>query len=123
MTTNSDIHTAFRIIDANANRCQEGLRVVEDFARFSLNDKHLATHYKGLRHETASLLASFPPLSLAGARHTPGDVGTQIDAPDEYLRPSALGVAIASQKRAEQAMRCIEEYTKTVAPAAAPRAW
>ena len=121
MTTNSDTHAAFRIIDANANRSLEGLRVVEDFARFALNDKHLATQYKGLRHDLASVLATLTPLSLAAARHTPGDVGTQIEVPDEYVRESNLSVATASQKRAEQALRCIEEFAKMLTPVAAAR--
>ena len=116
MATNSDTNAAFRIIDANTNRSLEGLRVVEDFARFALNDKYLATQYKGLRHELASVLAQLPQLPLIAARHTPGDVGTQITAPDEYARENALGVALASQKRIEQALRCIEEYAKTIVP-------
>ena len=116
MTTNSDTNSAFRIIDANVNRSLEGLRVVEDFARFRLNDQHLSTQYKGLRHDLASTLATLPQRALSAARHTTGDVGTQIKAPDEYLRRSTDSVAIASQKRGEQALRCIEEYTKIVAP-------
>ena len=116
MTTNPDANAAFRIIDANVNRSLEGLRVVEDFARFALNDKHLATQYKELRHELVSVLATMSQLVLTAARHTPGDVGTQIEAPDEYARESAFKVAIASQKRIEQAFRCIEEYTKIVVP-------
>lgn len=121
MPTNSDAHAAFRIVDANANRALEGLRVVEDYARFALNDKHLATQYKGLRHDLASVLATLPPQALSSARHTPGDVGTQIEAPDEYIRDAVIQVAIASQKRVEQALRCIEEYTKTILPGAASR--
>ncbi|MDA1054449.1 MAG: thiamine phosphate synthase [Planctomycetota bacterium] len=116
MTSNSDAHAAFRIIDANANRSLEGLRVVEDFTRFCLNDKHLATQYKGLRHELAAVLAQMPQLALMAARNTPGDVGTKIEADDEYTRDSGLSVALASQKRVEQALRCIEEYVKTVVP-------
>lgn len=120
MTTQSDATAAFRIIDANTNRALEGLRVIEDFARFGLNDKHLATQYKGLRHEVVAVLAQMPQRALTAARHTPGDVGTQIEAADEYVRKNLLGVAIASQKRVEQALRCIEEYAKTVAPDGAP---
>lgn len=115
MTTNSDIHAALRIIDANTNRSLEGLRVVEDFARFRLNDKHLASLYKESRHELVTALASLPQQALLAARDTSGDVGTQIEASDEYSRDSAVDVAVASQKRVEQALRCIEEYAKTVA--------
>ncbi len=120
MTTNLDANAAFRILDANTNRSLEGLRVVEDFARFALNDQHLATQYKELRHKLVSVLAQVPQLALTAARHTPGDVGTQISAPDEYTRDNTFSVAIASQKRTEQAFRCIEEYAKTVVPDVSP---
>ncbi|MBC8355469.1 MAG: thiamine phosphate synthase [Planctomycetes bacterium] len=120
MTTNSIANSALRIIDANTNRSLEGLRVVEDFVRFCLNDKHLATQYKEIRHSLVAVLAQLPQQDLAAARHTPGDVGTQIEASDEYTRESASSVAIASQKRVEQALRCIEEYSKTIEPNIAP---
>jgi thiamine-phosphate pyrophosphorylase len=40
-----------RIIDVNANRCAEGLRVVEEIARFSLEDGGLTGRLKEIRHE------------------------------------------------------------------------
>ncbi|MBC22660.1 MAG: thiamine phosphate synthase, partial [Phycisphaerae bacterium] len=39
-----------RVIDANANRAREGLRVLEDAARFCLEDVQLTTQAKTLRH-------------------------------------------------------------------------
>ncbi|MCK4863503.1 MAG: hypothetical protein KAS25_04355, partial [Dehalococcoidales bacterium] len=40
-----------RIIDANINRIGEGLRVLEEFARLSLNDTDLTQQLKNMRHE------------------------------------------------------------------------
>ena len=40
-----------RLIDANLDRLSEGLRVLEDTARFILNDGHLAASVKEIRHE------------------------------------------------------------------------
>ncbi len=121
MPTESDNTAAFRIIDANANRSLEGLRVVEDFARFALNDKHLAAQYKELRHELAAVLAILPQQALMASRHTTGDVGTEIAATGEYHRESLHDVAVAGQKRVEQALRCIEEYAKVVGAEVAPK--
>jgi hypothetical protein len=39
-----------RLIDANANRAREALRVVEDYCRFVLNDETLSGSLKSLRH-------------------------------------------------------------------------
>lgn len=121
MTLSSESHAACRIIDANANRSQEGLRVVEDFARFGLNDSYLATEYKELRHQLAEVLAMLPSDELTASRDTLGDVGTEIEATCEYERANLYQVALASQKRVEQALRCIEEYSKTLQPDIARR--
>ena len=45
-----------RIVDAAANRAAEGLRVVEDYVRFVLDDAHLTSQLKRLRHELAEAL-------------------------------------------------------------------
>ena len=49
-----------RMIDASINRATEGLRVVEDFARFLLDDPHLTALTKDLRHELTAALAAIP---------------------------------------------------------------
>ena len=41
-----------RILDANANRAREALRVLEDYARFVLNDPTLSADLKSIRHTT-----------------------------------------------------------------------
>ncbi|MFO0264022.1 MAG: hypothetical protein ACK53V_20525, partial [Planctomycetota bacterium] len=52
--TTSEEHSrsiaTLRILDAAINRAGEGLRVVEDFARLALNDRHLSQLTKRLRH-------------------------------------------------------------------------
>jgi thiamine-phosphate pyrophosphorylase len=105
-----------RIIDASANRAGEGLRVVEDYLRFVLDDAHLVSVCKQLRHNLAAALAEISPTERLAARDTPGDVGTQITTPAELARSTAEEVAGASLKRAEQALRSLEEYSKVVSP-------
>ena len=59
-----------RIVDANANRAAEGLRVVEEYCRFALEDAHLARSCKLLRHDLTEALRAVE-LRTAGdrARH------------------------------------------------------
>ncbi len=111
----------FRILDANLNRAREGLRVVEEHARMVLNDAGLTSRIKGLRHELASVAAAIGPMAMLAERDTPGDVGTRINAADEYLREGPAHVAAAALKRVVEALRCIEEYAKTGSAAVAPR--
>ena len=112
---------AFRIIDANANRAGEGFRVLEEFCRFALADSHLTRLCKELRHELQQILASVGCKPLLTARDTLSDVGTQVSAADEYQRQNVREIATASQKRVEQALRCLEEYLKPSNPELAPQ--
>jgi thiamine-phosphate pyrophosphorylase len=110
---------ALRAIDAAANRADEGLRVVEDYVRFVLDDRHLTSLSKSLRHELATALAVFPTAARQNARETQGDVGTHISLPSEQTRRSAAAVAQASLKRVQQALRSLEEFSKLLEPAVA----
>ncbi len=111
-----------RIIDANANRAREALRVMEDAARFLLDDAALAGELKALRHRLAGVMAEVP--GLMDGRDTPGDVGTAIATEAEGQRSDAAAVALAAGKRLSEALRCLEEYGKTLGPehAGLPRA-
>jgi thiamine-phosphate pyrophosphorylase len=112
----ADELATFRILDANANRAAEGLRVVEEYLRFALDDRHLAEFCKQLRHDLQQALAKISLSRRYAARETQADVGTTIQTKSEYARPSVRDVAAASQKRVEQALRCLEEYSKYVCP-------
>ena len=111
----------YRILDAAGNRTREGLRVIEDYVRFGLNDAHLSRILKEHRHELASILSSLPASSLLTSRDTLHDVGTTISTPSENLRTSARHVAVAAFKRVQEALRTLEEYTKVVDSELAPR--
>ena len=69
-----------RMLDAAANRAAEGLRVVEDYTRFVLDDAHLTGAFKELRHELAAVLAGVPGFEEGrfSARDTLRDVGTVV---------------------------------------------
>ncbi len=103
-----------RLIDANANRASEGLRVMEDLARFELNDAQLAAELKSLRHELGESVGAIlgDRLARLASRDTPGDVGTGLTSSGESKRPDAGSVASAAAGRACEALRVLEEVTK-----------
>lgn len=103
-----------RIMDAAANRAREGLRVVEDYTRLGLNDRHLSEQLKTCRHDIAEAMSVLPQSSLLAARDTPNDVGTRIATLDEYRRTELADVLTAAFKRTEEALRTLEEYGKVV---------
>jgi thiamine-phosphate pyrophosphorylase len=108
-TDQSDL---YRILDAASNRVREGLRVIEDYVRFALNDRHLTEQLKECRHQfaqTEQLLAS--SLRLA-ARDTRGDIGTSLHTHRELRRQSLTDVVRADFKRVQEACRTLEEYGK-----------
>jgi thiamine-phosphate pyrophosphorylase len=101
-----------RILDAAANRAREGLRVVEDYVRFVLDDPMLTRRLKDVRHRLAGALGGLDPELLLTARDTPGDVGTHIMTATERARESPRALLTANFKRTAEALRCLEEYTK-----------
>jgi thiamine-phosphate pyrophosphorylase len=110
-----------RILDAAANRCREGLRVVEDFVRFVLDDAHLSRLLKQLRHDLAAALAMLPQERMLAARDTAADVGTAIQTAAEQHREHAIDVVRANCRRVQESLRTLEEYSKTVNADAAVR--
>ncbi|MFT5325437.1 MAG: thiamine-phosphate pyrophosphorylase [Planctomycetaceae bacterium] len=106
--------TVLRILDASANRAREGLRVVEDFVRFSLDDAHLSELLKSARHQLRSVLQDVDSQSLIDCRNTRADVGTGITTPAEMARTDSLSVVKASLKRVQEATRTLEEYSKVL---------
>lgn len=108
-----------RIIDANANRAAEGMRVVEEYARFVLEDAHLTRLQKQLRHDLVEILRALPREALCAARATQQDVGTQVATSSEFERRDARDIAAANQKRVEQSLRSLEEYLKPLSVEAA----
>ncbi len=107
---------AARILDANANRAREALRVLEDYCRFARDDAGLSRLLKELRHDLAEVLADLPPAALLTARDTLADVGTDISTAQEQVRHSLREVVQANVKRLQEALRSLEEYGKLYGP-------
>lgn len=100
-----------RIIDANLNRAGEGLRVLEDVARFLLNDAPLSQELKALRHELREN-AAVPYTELLSHRDSGRDVGTESPLPNEEQRADLPALVRANARRVEEALRVIEEFAK-----------
>lgn len=110
---------ALRIIDANINRTRETLRVIEDYARFVLDDGDAAAAVKRCRHELHGLVAAAGRDALLAARDIVGDVGRELKTAGELHRGSMGDVVRAAFGRLSEATRVLGEYGKLVAPEAA----
>jgi thiamine-phosphate pyrophosphorylase len=125
LVQSGDGRAVLRLIDANANRASEGLRVLEDFARFVLCSARLSQECKQLRH---ALRAALTPVdgaaALLRARDTESDVGTgsvrgaqrvaSEVAASERRREGPVDVARAEAARVGEALRALEEACKLV---------
>jgi thiamine-phosphate pyrophosphorylase len=105
------------MIDANLNRSSEGLRVLEDVARFLLNDAELSQRLKALRHDLARETKSLS-VGLLSQRDSEHDVGGPLASKEKELNmkttslPGLLNLATANAKRVEESLRVIEELAK-----------
>ncbi|WP_414573062.1 thiamine phosphate synthase [Nostoc sp. CCY 9925] len=102
----------YRILDANLDRAREGLRIIEEWCRFGLNNAQLALECKRLRQE----VAKWHTPELRAARDTPSDPGTELTHPQEEERASIKSVLQANFCRIEEALRVLEEYGKLYHP-------
>ncbi|HWI54526.1 MAG TPA: thiamine phosphate synthase [Desulfobacteria bacterium] len=111
----------YRIIDANLNRASEGLRVLEDLSRFYYSDQGLSEEIKQLRHKVRKNIEICRDRCLL-ARDSRNDVGVEVSkklAVDN--RHSLNDLVSANFKRAEEALRVIEEYLKVLGEYAAAK--
>ncbi len=114
-----------RLIDANANRAREAMRVLEDVARFTLDDAAIAGRVKEMRHALREAVESVPGglVWLAACRDTPGDVGRELTTHAERRRAGVRDVALAATRRLTEALRAIEEGMKVVESDFGGRGW
>lgn len=100
-----------RLIDANIDRAGEGLRVLEDAARFLLNDADLTRRFKELRHDVSSLLRPLED-NLLAARDARGDVGAPALDREAVRHEDLVGMLRANARRVEQSLRVLEEFAR-----------
>ncbi|MDD5020599.1 MAG: hypothetical protein PHR82_00490 [Endomicrobiaceae bacterium] len=99
-----------RILDTNLNRCKEGLRVIEDTARFVFCDETFYKNTRKIRHQATIYLAKEYEQMLS-ARDSIKDSGRKAK---EQSRINLENIVIANFKRVEEALRVLEEYSKII---------
>ena len=101
----------FRVCDANLNRLKEGIRVVEDIARYKDNNKNLSLQLKELRHLVK--VENIKP--LLDGRDSINDV-LRKSTESEMKRETLQSIITANFKRAQESSRVLEEIYKLVDP-------
>jgi thiamine-phosphate pyrophosphorylase len=107
---------AERAIDANGNRAAEGLRALEEVARFVLDDEAIALAAKDLRHRVRAAI----PAGAIAERDAVGDVGLA-GAAGDAPRGGLPALVRANAARVQEALRAAEEFCRIACrgPAAA----
>lgn len=104
-----------RLVDANANRAREGLRVAEDVARLVVCDEATAIRLKELRHRLTELCSSLAGEDfLIAERNSEGDPGRE-PAFDSKQKAEGLRTLVRrNMRRSEEACRVLEETSGLV---------
>ncbi len=100
---------AMRIVDANGNRIAEGLRFLEDIARFILDDQALSLQLRELRHTVIKNIGALGNSSIS-ERDAAGDIGAKFDPANQLQDLPSL--VSANAKRIEEGLRVIEDLAK-----------
>ncbi|OGC04320.1 thiamine-phosphate diphosphorylase [candidate division WOR-1 bacterium RIFOXYA12_FULL_43_27] len=100
-----------RVLDANANRAMEGIRVVEEIARFILEDPKLTAETKTLR---AQLKQAVSCLKAEKSREAGKDIGARLYTESEGKRKNLSDIFKSNIKRGQEALRSLEEFSKLI---------
>lgn len=104
----------YRLLDANANRLKEGLRVIEDISRFIIDDARLTGQFKKIRHAVTDCLKSnklTAPISIINKRLIQTDVGKKTIV-SELDRKNIADIFLANSQRVKESIRVLEECMK-----------
>lgn len=97
-----------RIMDANLNRATEAARILEEIARFLLDDKNLSEKLKNIRHKI-NFVQEEDYGKYLQSRDTENDVGVDIKNSDKRI--NIENIFKANIKRLQQALRTLAEYS------------
>ncbi|MFH1612643.1 MAG: thiamine-phosphate pyrophosphorylase [bacterium] len=104
----------YRIIDANINRSEEALRVLEDISRFLKNNLELTKKIKKIRHNIYEFLKelNIPQDKLIVSRNSDKDVGKLFFPKTEGTRQDIKAIVNANLHRVQESIRVLEEVSK-----------
>lgn len=101
-----------RLLDANINRVSEGIRVVEDVARFMYNQKEFSKELREKRHYLRKLFIQ-KDNNFLNSRDTKKDVGIEITKASQLDKKSNIkNIVVGNFKRIQEGLRSIEEISK-----------
>ena len=97
-----------QIVDANLDRAREGLRVLEDWARFALGRKDLVKSFKNFRQ----ILGKHHLRVYKESRNFIDDTSTGLSHPEQFKRNEASTIISSNAGRVQEALRVIEEFSR-----------
>ncbi|MCK4912942.1 MAG: thiamine-phosphate pyrophosphorylase [Candidatus Omnitrophica bacterium] len=104
-----------RVIDANFNRCKEGLRVVEDIFRFVLKHDDLRKILRKLRHSLDKIAQEEILKEAILSRDSKRDLGKKCDNL-EIKRKDVNSLIYINLQRVKESLRVLEEFFKLIIP-------
>ncbi len=107
----NDLRVA-QIVDANLDRAREGLRVLEDWARFGLGRKELVREFKDFRQILGKHHSNFYKVS----RNFTSDNCKGLSHPEQFKRKNIDAILSSNAARVQEALRVIEEFTRKYDP-------
>ena len=99
----------FQIIDANLDRAREGLRVLEDWARFGLGENDYVTMIKNFRQILGRNHLEIYKLN----RNKIEDQSKGLSHLEQFNRKTPEQIISSNAGRVQEALRVIEEFSRT----------
>lgn len=104
----------YRIIDVNINRASEGIRVLEDLARFYYNNPNMTAELRTMRHEIRKSVTAIVPKCINN-RDSINDIGLNVSRLSKLDNKKSINELIRGNfKRLQESLRVIEETLKII---------
>jgi len=107
-TINSEDLRIYQIIDANLDRAREGLRVLEDWARFGLGKEKYVKRIKNFRQ----ILGRHHLEIYKQSRNHIEDKCKGLTHKEQFNRKTSEQIIISNSARVQAALRVIEEFSR-----------
>jgi thiamine-phosphate pyrophosphorylase len=106
--TNTEDLRVYQIIDANLDRAREGLRVLEDWARFGLGENDFVTKIKNFRQ----ILGKNHLEVYKQSRNYIEDKCKGLTHQEQNKRKTPAQIICSNSGRVQEALRVIEEFSR-----------
>ena len=107
-TTNAEDLRILQIIDANLDRAREGLRVLEDWARFGLGENDCVAKIKNYRQ----ILGKNHLEVYKQSRNYIDDKCKGLSHQEQFNRKNSEQIISSNSARVQEALRVIEEFSR-----------